>query len=119
MSLLVWVGVGALGGAGACARVVLELEITRRAHHGWPWGHFVVNVSGALALGVLGGAGVGGDALLLAGTALLGAYTTFSAWMLDCLRLARAGHLRGLALNLAGSLGAGLGAAAFGWWLAS
>lgn len=119
MSAAAWVGVAVLGGLGACARVLLELEVSRQVGMGWPWGHFVVNVSGAFVLGVLGGAGVGGDAELLAGTALLGSFTTFSAWMLDADRLRRIGRPRAAALNLAGSLAAGLAAAALGWWLAS
>ena len=40
---------------------------------------------------MLHGAGVTGDALLLAGTALLGSFTTFSTWMVQSERLAAEG----------------------------
>ena len=48
-------------------------------------------------LGLLHGAGVTGDALLLSGTALLGSFTTFSTWMVQSERLAAEGD-GGLAL---------------------
>jgi CrcB protein len=119
VSVAVWVGVGLLGGVGACARVLLELAVRARTGAGWPWGHLVVNVSGAFALGVLAGAGVRGDARLLAGTALLGAYTTFSAWMLDADILWRDGRRAAAAANVLGSLALGLAAAALGQTVAS
>jgi CrcB protein len=71
-------------------------------------------MTGAFALGVLAGASVGGDALLLAGVGLLGSYTTFSTWILESHRLGEQGRLSGLAANLAVSLLVGLGAAALG-----
>ncbi len=55
----------------------------RRTASAFPFGTLAVNVLGSLVLGVLHGAGVTGDAMLLAGTALLGSFTTFSAWMAE------------------------------------
>jgi CrcB protein len=71
-------------------------------------------VSGSFLLGLLNGLGVAGDALLLAGTALLGSYTTFSTWMLESHRLGEDGEPARMWLNLAVSLVAGLAAAALG-----
>jgi fluoride exporter len=73
-----------------------------------------VNLTGAFALGVLAGAAVSGDALRLAGTGLLGGYTTFSTWMLESHRLAEDGRGRLGAANLLVSLLAGLAAAWLG-----
>ena len=112
--VLVWIGVGALGGAGAIARLLLDGAVSERAGRSFPLGTFVVNATGALVLGVLNGADVTGDALLLAGTATLGSYTTFSTWMLESQRLGEDGERGALALNLAASLAAGLAAAALG-----
>ena len=100
MSALVLAGIGLLGGAGALGRFVLDAAVTARAGDRFPWGTLAVNLSGALALGVLVGAAVEGDGLRLAGTGLLGAFTTFSTWMLDTHELPP----RLAALNVVGSL---------------
>jgi CrcB protein len=108
VSVLVVAGIGLLGGAGAIARFLLDGAVSRRTGGGFPWGTLAVNLSGAFALGVLAGAAVTGDALRLAGTGLLGAYTTFSTWMLESHRLGEDGRLRAGAVNVALSLAAGL-----------
>jgi CrcB protein len=112
--VLLWVGVGALGGAGAVARVVLDAAVSARAGRALPVGTFVVNITGAFVLGLLSGLAVTGDALLLAGTATLGSYTTFSTWMFESERLGEDGERGALAVNLAASLAVGVGAAALG-----
>jgi CrcB protein len=112
--MVVWLGVALLGGAGAVARLALDSAVSQRAGSGFPWGTLAVNVSGALVLGLLAGAEVAGDALLLAGTATLGSYTTFSTWMLESHRLGEDGETARMWLNLAVSLVAGLAAAALG-----
>jgi CrcB protein len=114
VSLVVLLGIGLLGGAGAVGRFLLDAAVTARAGGRFPWGTLAVNLSGALALGILVGAAVSGDGLRLAGTGLLGAYTTFSTWAFESHRLAEDGRLRlGLA-NLVVSLVLGLGAAWLG-----
>jgi CrcB protein len=108
MTPLVVAGVGLLGGVGAIGRFLLDGAVASRVRSGFPFGTLAVNLTGALALGLLHGAGVGGDALRLAGTGLLGAYTTFSTWTLESHRLGENGRLRlGLA-NLLVSLALGL-----------
>jgi fluoride exporter len=108
VSALVVVGVGLLGGAGAIARFALDGALAARVAGSFPFGTLAVNLTGALALGVLHGAGVGGDAFRLIGTGLLGAYTTFSTWTLESHRLGEDGRLPlGLA-NLLASLALGL-----------
>lgn len=114
MSLWTWLGVAALGGVGAIARFTLDGAIGERARSDLPLGTFVVNISGALLLGLLAGLALTGDALLLAGTATLGSYTTFSTWMLESHRLSEDVHLHGAAFNVVMSLLAGVGAAALG-----
>ena len=85
MSAGVWIGIGLLGGLGACARVLLGAAVDGRARRAeyFPWGTLAVNVLGAFALGVLAGADVGEDAYALAATGFLGAFTTFSTWVVD------------------------------------
>ena len=99
-----WIGIGLLGGLGAVARVLLGAAVDARARTWFPWGTLAVNVSGAFALGVLAGGTLGGTAYTLAATGFLGAFTTFSTWMVDARLLgARPG-----AINLAAGLALGL-----------
>jgi CrcB protein len=113
VSAAVWLGVAGLGGLGALARFLLDGSVSARTGRELPWGTFAVNASGAFALGVLTGA-IGGDALELAGTGFVGAYTTFSTWALESHRLGEDGRAGAGALNLAGSLALGLLAAWLG-----
>jgi fluoride exporter len=112
--MVVWIGVALLGGLGAVARFLLDGAVSERFGSRLPWGTFAVNITGAFALGVLAGASVRGDALMLAGVAALGSYTTFSTWMLETQRLGEQGERSALALNLVGSLALGLAAAELG-----
>jgi CrcB protein len=109
--MTVWIGVALLGGLGACGRFLLDGAIAARA---FPLGTLAVNVSGAFALGVLAGAGVSSNAYLLAGTATLGSYTTFSTWMFETQRAAEDGRSGVAVANVVVSVALGLGAAALG-----
>lgn len=104
MSAAVILGVGLLGGAGACARFALDGAVARRVGKAFPFGTLAVNLSGALLLGVLVGATLSGDQYRLAGTGLLGAFTTFSTWAFESHRLAEDGRGSLGTLNVAGSL---------------
>jgi CrcB protein len=114
VSAPVWIAVGLLGGAASVARYLLGGIVTAAARSSFPLGTLLVNVSGALALGVLIGLRVHGTALVLLGTATLGAFTTFSTWMLESDRLGRYERLRPATVNVAASLGAGVAAVALG-----
>jgi len=111
VSLLLVLGVGLVGGAGSIGRFLLDGAITGRLGDELPYGTLVVNLSGALVLGVLVGAALGQDAYRLAGTGFVGAFTTFSTWALESHRLGEDGDLRLGALNLAVSLILGIVAA--------
>ena len=113
---LVWAGVGVLGALGAW-RVAVSQRVAARAPGVFPLGTVAVNLTGGAALGLLTGLEVSGDALLLLGAGFLGAYTTFSTWMVEAERL-RAGGRPGLMwLHLLGSTAAGLAATGLGWAL--
>lgn len=114
MSAWVWIGVAGLGGAGAVARFVLDALISTRWDGDLPLGTLLVNLSGAFGLGLLSGLNLAGNTLLLAGGATIGAYTTFSTWMLETHRLAEDRERRLAATNIVLSLAAGLAAAALG-----
>jgi CrcB protein len=114
VSAAVWIAVGLLGGAGALLRFFIDGVIADRVGRDFPLGTFLVNMSGAAILGLLVGLGLAGDRLLLAGTATIGSYTTFSTWMLESQRLVEDGELVTAGGNVLVSLGVGLGAIALG-----
>jgi CrcB protein len=89
--------------------------VSARLGRSFPSGVLVVNLSGALLLGLLTGLALDGTVALLAGTALLGSYTTFSTWMVDSRRLAER-DVRLAVANLLVSLVLGAAAAALGRW---
>ena len=119
MNLVVWIGVGAIGGVGALGRFAGDSAIERRFSPSFPLGTLLINLSGAMTLGILNGAGLTGDALLLAGTSFLGSYTTFSTLTFETNRLSEDGEYAIALANLIGSLAAGLVAAALGWFIGS
>jgi CrcB protein len=111
VSPLVVLGVGMLGGLGAISRFLLDGAVAGRWGRDFPYGTLVVNVTGSLGLGVLVGAAVGEDAYSVAGTGLVGAFTTFSTWAFESHRLTEDGQLPAAVANVAVSLVLGVAAA--------
>jgi fluoride exporter len=114
MSAWAWLGVAVLGGVGANARFLVHTLVLTRAGSDLPLATLAVNASGSLLLGLLAGASLSGDALVLAGTATLGSYTTFSTWMLETELLAANGRRWAALLNVLVSLAVGIGAVVLG-----
>jgi CrcB protein len=108
---LVLVGVG--GFFGAIARRVVDLWVSDRPGSAFPLGTLVINLSGSFLLGLLFAWVIERDVLpaSIRGPVLIGfigAYTTFSTWMLESWRLVEDGAW-GLALvNVFGSVALGL-----------
>jgi len=104
------IAIGVAGAFGALARYGVEGLVARRAGS-FPWGTFVVNVSGSFLLGVV-------FTLLTERVALapwvrasvsigfLGAYTTFSTLSLESYRLLEARSYSLAGANLLGSVAA-------------
>ena len=114
MSVLVWVAVVLIGGAGSVLRFYVDGLVGSAFRTGFPYGTLVVNLSGAAVLGLLTGLALGGDAALLAGTAAVGSYTTFSTWMLETQRLTEERQHYKAAANIVASLVLGVAAAELG-----
>ncbi len=114
MSVWAWLGVAVLGGVGANARFLVHTIVSARAGNDLPIATLVVNASGSLLLGLLAGLSLSGDALVLAGTATLGSYTTFSTWMLETELLVGNGRRAAALLNVLLSVALGVGAVAVG-----
>jgi len=111
------IAVALLGGGAALARFLLDAAVSERAAGTFPAGTLVVNLSGAVGLGILAGAALHGSALTIVAGGGLGSYTTFSTWMLESQRLGEAGDIRRLWLNISVSLVTGFAALALGHWL--
>jgi CrcB protein len=114
MTATVVISIAGLGALGALGRALVQGVWAEHEKIPFFWGTLVVNISGAFALGLLHGAGVHGTALKLAGAAFLGAFTTFSGWMLETERL-RSRSKRLAVAYVFGALLTGVGAV----WLGS
>jgi CrcB protein len=117
LSAAAWIAVGLLGGAAAAARFLIDAAVTARTDHPFPLGILAINIAGALALGLVAGAALKGEALVVVAGGGIGSFTTFSTWILDSHRLGEAGHTHLVWLNLGLSLLAGFAAVALGHWL--
>lgn len=104
------IAVALLGGAGACARFLLDGAVARRLGRAFPFGTLAVNVAGAFLFGLLVGLALGAGGERLLGTGLLGGFTTFSTWAFESHRLAEDGRSRLAALNFLVSALLGLAA---------
>ena len=112
--MIVWAGVLVAGGVGAVLRFLVDGAVARRAGKSFPFGTLVVNISGAVLLGFIGALALDRHEALVAGTAFVGSYTTFSTWMLETQRLTEERQYRKAVLNIVVSLAFGIAAAALG-----
>jgi len=114
MSVGVWALVVVIGGAGSVLRFYVDGLVSAVAGRDFPLGTMVINVSGAVVLGLLSGLALNPSQALLFGTAAIGSYTTFSTWMLETQRLTEERQHRKAVLNIVVSLALGIAAAALG-----
>jgi fluoride exporter len=114
MDALIWVGVMLIGGAGSVVRFLADGLVASAADPDFPFGTLAVNVSGAVVLGLITGLAFGHEQALLAGTAAVGSYTTFSTWMLETQRLTEERQYRTATANVIVSLAFGIAGAALG-----
>lgn len=68
---------------GSLARYGLGKFISQKTYKNFPWGTFLINISGAFLLGIVSTLDVNKTALLLLADGFLGAYTTFSTFMVE------------------------------------
>ena len=114
---LVLVAIG--GAAGAVTRYLVDGWVLDRTGPGFPFGTLAINLSGSFVLGVLAALAIDRSVLpaeirapVMIG--FLGAYTTFSTWMLESWRLLETGQAVAAMANLAGSTLLGIVAVAAG-----
>jgi CrcB protein len=117
VSAQAWIAVALVGGGAAVARFLIDATISSRTDHPFPLGVLAINLAGTLVLGLVAGAALEGEALVVVAGGGLGSFTTFSTWMLDAHRLDEAGHTHLVWFNVGLSLVAGFAAIAVGSWL--
>lgn len=109
-----------LGAAvGAPLRYLTDRAVQIRHDTAFPWGTFTINMAGSFVLGGLTGLGsaLPGGALVLLGTGVCGAYTTFSTFSFETVRLLETRAYFYAVMNVLVSVGAGIGAAMLGYSL--
>ncbi len=90
-----------LAGAGSCAggicRFLVQSAVQHRSPSPYPWGTFLVNISGCLLIGLVYGLSERGnllspDARIFLATGICGGYTTFSSFALENVSLMASGE---------------------------
>jgi CrcB protein len=115
---MIELGPGQLVGLGGAAGAVLRYLVSEAvADREYPSGTLLVNVVGSFLLGLVTFAGVGGDASLLVGVGGLGAFTTFSSFSYETVRLWETGDRRRAIYNLVGTFGGTSAAVLLAWGL--
>jgi len=119
-----WVGLG--GFLGANARYLLGGYISNRWGAAFPLGTFIINVTGSFILGFFMAFAadrpfVAPNARLLFAVGFVGAYTTFSTFEYETMRLIQERELLLATLNIVGSIFTGavavFGGFALGDWI--
>jgi CrcB protein len=124
MLTYLWVALG--GAIGSMARLWLGMQVALFTGLAFPWGTILVNIIGSLVIGFVatftGPSGrlvVPVDAQAFVMVGLCGGFTTFSAFSLQTLELARDGRLLYAGANIMLSVVLCLTAVTLGHWLAA
>ncbi len=107
--------VAAGGFLGAILRYKIGVWSARRFPGVFPVGTLIVNLLGSFLLGLVIGEQWGTAVYLLLGIGFIGAFTTFSTFKLENVKLIRGGHWRAFALYIGISYTLGLGLAYLGY----
>lgn len=116
---MTWILIAVGGAAGAMSRYAVDTLVTERMGSFFPFGTLLINLSGSFILGLLFALAMERGVLspeirppLIIG--FLGAYTTFSTWMLQSWALIEQGAWISAGVNLVGSVVLGLAAVVAG-----
>ncbi|GBD45523.1 Putative fluoride ion transporter CrcB [bacterium HR41] len=114
-----FVVVAAFGALGALSRYAVDGAISRAAQGQFPIGTLVINVVGSFALGALVELTTNRMVLpaewrIALGVGFLGAFTTFSTFSYETVRMLESGALAQAVLNVVASVVLGVAAALFG-----
>jgi CrcB protein len=111
------------GAVGAPLRYLVDVAVTERTNSAFPWATLIINASGSFLLGLITGLGLhhglAKTVRVVAGVGFCGAYTTFSTFTFETLRLVEEGESSTALANVVASAVAGTVAAAVGLALAA
>lgn len=116
-----WLLVATGAAVGAPMRWLVDQRVAAITFGAFPWGTMTVNVTGSFLLGIILGIDAFADGwprlVAIAGTGFCGAFTTFSTFAVETVRLGASGSYLMATANAVGSLVLGLAAACAGWYL--
>ena len=123
MSPAAWAAFVVAGAVGAPVRYLVDGAVGERLGGTFPWGTLIVNATGSLLLGFLTGLALyhafPRTPRVVLGTGFCGAYTTFSTFTFETVRLVEDGAVNEAFRNVLGTLVTGAAAAAAGLALAA
>jgi len=122
VSPLAWMALVVAGAVGSSVRYLVDIAITERTRSALPWGTMAINVTGSFVLGVVTGLalyhGFPKGVRVVLGVGFCGAYTTFSTFTFETVRLVEEGASTDAVRYALASLVTGAIAAAAGLALA-
>jgi CrcB protein len=108
MSAVAWAAFVIAGAVGAPLRYVVDRAVQDRAEGAFPWGTLVVNLTGSFLFGFLTGIALyhafPTEPKVVLGTGFLGAYTTFSNFTFETVRLLEEHAINEAIRNIVGTL---------------
>lgn len=99
---LIYIGFG--GALGSIARYKLGKCLTEKMNTTYPMGTFLINISGAILLGLVVGLRLPANIMWLVAEGFLGAYTTFSTFMYEGFNLFQENEKMNALIYIFGSL---------------
>jgi CrcB protein len=109
--MLLYLLIGLGGALGSMLRFFIDTVVAGQLGAAFPWGTLIVNITGSFLIGFIYGATqsshrwfAGPEARLFLMTGICGGYTTFSAFSLRTLTLARGGEWLYAGANIASSV---------------
>jgi CrcB protein len=104
------------GAAGAVTRYAVGTAFARRVGTAWPWGTLFINLSGCFLISILT-ARLSNDSLrLLLPVGFVGAYTTFSTYEFETMRMMQDGQATAALVYVVASNLLGFGMVLLGDW---